>query len=151
MDQRPPSPAVRAEVAALVDAWLDREIVTNPIVDAVERMPDRWFVRVVGEDKDVSTIWFTLRQRTLHYETYVMPAPEEHHARFYEQFLRRNYGLGPVAFAIGPEDAVFLSGETPLTHVDERHLDEVLGTIWATVEQSFRAALRIGFASRFGG
>ena len=30
-----------------------------------------------GDEKDVFTIWFHLRQRTLHYETYVMPSPEE--------------------------------------------------------------------------
>ena len=35
-------------------------------------------------------MWFTLGQRTLHFETYVMPAPEENHERFYEHLLRRN-------------------------------------------------------------
>ena len=67
-------------------------------------------MRVHGEEKDVFTIWFTLRQRTLHYETYVMPAPEENQAEFYEHLLRRNRKLHGAAFAIGDEDAVFLVG-----------------------------------------
>ena len=33
-----------------------------------------------GEEKDITTVWLTLGQRTLRYETYVMPAPEENHA-----------------------------------------------------------------------
>src|SRR3546814_20451064 len=71
----------------------------------------RWFVRVRGEEKDVFTIWFHLRQRTLHYETYVMPAPEENAGALYEHLLRRNLKLYGAAFAIGEEDAVFLTGQ----------------------------------------
>lgn len=140
-------------VEALVDEWTARELADNPVVDAVERGEPgerRWYVRVLGEEKDVSTIWLTLRQRTLHYETYVMPAPEEDHARFYEHLLRRNIGLTGVAFAIGVEDAVFLHGAIPVRTVDQVALDRILGVIYATVEQCFRPALRIGFASRFG-
>src|SRR3546814_13174744 len=64
-----------------LDAWLALQLTDNPVVAAVERDAEsgerRWFVRVRGEEKDVFTLWFHLRQRTLHSETYVMPAPEE--------------------------------------------------------------------------
>ena len=107
-------------------------------------------MRLTGEEKDTFTIWFTLGQRTLHYETYVMPAPEENHAAFYEHLLRRNLRLFGAAFAIGEEDAVFLVGQFPSRAVDEDELDRILGSMYAYVEQFFRPALRIGFASRFG-
>ena len=84
----------------------------NPMVAAVDRGEPgerRWYVRVRGEQKDTFTIWFTLGQRTLHYETYVMPAPEENHAAFYEHLLVRNLGLRGWSFAIGEEAAVFLT------------------------------------------
>ena len=97
------------------------------------------------------TIWFHLRQRTLHYETYVMPAPEENHAAFYEHLLRRNLKLYGAAFAIGDEDAVFLVGPARQRRVDDDELDRVLGSLYAWVEQFFRPAIRIGFASRFPG
>ena len=48
-----------------IDAWLADELQTNPFVAAVERgepSERRWYVRVLGESKDVFTIWFTLRQ-----------------------------------------------------------------------------------------
>jgi hypothetical protein len=150
----PPSSA--DELAALdarIDAWLAEQLADNPIVAAVERDVEsgerRWFVRVRGEQKDVFTIWFHLRQRTLHYETYVMPAPEENHAAFYEHLLRRNLKLYGAAFAIGDEDAVFLVGQLANAAVSDDELDRVLGSLYAWVEQFFRPALAIGFASRF--
>jgi hypothetical protein len=136
-----------------LDAWFRRQLDENPVVDAVERGEPgerRWYVRLRGEEKDVFTVWFTLRQRTLHYETYVMPAPEEDHAAFYEHLLRRNAKLYGGAFFIGEEDAVFLSGHLPVELAgDDDELDRVLGSMYAWTEQFFRPALRIGFASRF--
>ncbi|MGV3760794.1 MAG: YbjN domain-containing protein, partial [Actinomycetota bacterium] len=111
----------------------------------------RWFVRVRGEQKDVFTIWFHLRQRTLHYETYVMPAPEENAGQLYEHLLRRNLKLYGAAFAIGEEDAIFLVGQVAADHVDDDELDRILGSLYQWTEHFFRPALRIGFASRFGG
>lgn len=152
MDVASPEELDAAE--ARIDGWFRRLLDENPVVEAVLRGDPgerRWYVRIRGEDRDVSTIWFTLRQRTLAYECYVLPAPEEQHARFYEHLLRRNLKLYGVHFAIGEEDAVFLVGQLPLASVDEDALDRVVGTVYATVEQCFRPALRIGFASRFGG
>lgn len=138
-----------------IDAWAARELAGNPVVAAVERAPRaegrRWYVRIHGEEKDVYTVWLTLGQRTLHYETYVMPAPEEQEGLLYEHLLRRNRKLTGMAFVIGDEDAVFLQGQLPVSAVDDDALDQILGSFYAYVEQCFRPALRIGFASRFAG
>ncbi|MEZ5139405.1 MAG: YbjN domain-containing protein [Acidimicrobiales bacterium] len=143
------------EVEARIDAWAARELADNPVVAAVERGPRhegrRWFVRVHGEEKDVSTVWFHLRQRTLHVETYLMPAPEENAGQLYEHLLRRNQKLHGLTFAIGDEDAIFLVGEVAAASVTDDELDRLLGSTYAAVEQCFRPALRIGFASRFSG
>ena len=140
-----------------IDAWFAGEAADNPMIAAVDRGEPgerRWYVRVRGEQKDTFTLWFTLGQRTLRYETYVMPAPEENHAPFYEHLLARNLGLYGWSFAIGEESAVFLSGALGVEALagDEalaRELDRVLGSGWEYVERCFRPALRIGFASRF--
>ncbi len=148
------SPAELDALEAMIDTWLADELATNPTVAAVDRGEPgqrRWYVRLRGEQKDTFTIWFTLRQRTLHYETYVMPAPEENHERFYEHLLQRNVKLFGAAFAIGDEHAVFLVGQLPNAAIDPDELDRVLGSMYAFVEQFFRPALRIGFASRFFG
>lgn len=142
-------------IEARIDGWLVTQREENPVVVAVERDREsgerRWFVRLRGEEKDVFTIWFTLRQRTLHYETYVMPAPEENEGALYEHLLRRNRHLYGAAFAIGEEDAVFLVGQLANDAVTEEELDRVLGSLYAWVERFFRPAMRIGFASRFTG
>jgi Putative bacterial sensory transduction regulator len=155
MAQRPLTEDELAALEAHIERWLQRQLEENPVVAAVVRDEEsgerRWFVRVTGEQKDVFTIWFHLRQRTLHYETYVMPAPEENHARFFEHLLRRNLKMFGATFAIGDEDAIFLVGQLPNHAVDDDELDRVLGSLYAWVEQFFRPALRIGFASRVGG
>ena len=149
---RPASATELDELEARIDTWLAEQLETNPVVAAIDRDESderRWFVRLRGEQKDTFTVWFTLRQRTLHYETYVMPAPEEQHERFYEHLLRRNLKLFGAAFAIGPENAVFLVGQLPVDALDEGELDRILGSLFAYVEQCFRPALHIGFASHF--
>ncbi|HEX4867182.1 MAG TPA: YbjN domain-containing protein [Acidimicrobiales bacterium] len=151
----PQSPDDLVALEARIDAWLATQLEENPVVAAVERDVEsgerRWFVRVRGEEKDVFTIWFHLRQRTLHYETYVMPAPEENHAALYEHLLRRNLKLYGAAFAIGEEDAIFLVGQLAATAIEEDELDRILGSLYQWVEQFFRPAMRIGYASKFCG
>jgi hypothetical protein len=143
---------------ARLDRWFTREAADNPMIAAVdrgERGERRWYVRVNGVEKDTFTLWFTLGQRTLRYETYVMPAPEENEGAFYEHLLVRNLGLHGWAFAIGQEHAVFLQGAIGVASladdaaVDDE-LDRIVGSGWEYVERCFKPALRIGFASRFG-
>ena len=152
MPDEPSSPEELDHLTTLIDGWLAVQLDENPTVEAVDQGEPgerRWYVRLRGEEKSTTTIWFTLGQRTLHYETYVMPAPEENHAAFYEHLLRRNLKLFGVAFAVGAEDAVFLVGQLPNAAVDHDELDRILGSLYAHVEQFFRPALRIGVASRF--
>jgi hypothetical protein len=134
-----------------IDQWLGELAASYPIeaIDRAEGDLRRWFVRLRGQDKDFTTIWLTLGQRTLRYETYVMPAPEENAERLYEHLLHRNERLVGASYSIGAEDAVFLRGDLPVGALDAGELDRIIGTLYATVEQHFRALLRIGFASRF--
>lgn len=118
-------------------------------VDRGEPGERRWYVRMRGEEKEFTTVWLTLGQRTLRYETYVMPHPEENAEQLWEHLLRRNESLVGAHFSIGIEDAVFLRGEIPLKLVEEREVDRIIGTLWATVERTFPVIIRIGFASRF--
>ncbi len=153
MDETAPASSEELErLERRINSWLATAAKANPAVDAVERGPAgerRWYVRIRGDEKDVWTIWFTLGQRTLHYETYLVPAPEENHARFYEHLLRRNRRLTGLKLEIGDEDAVFLAGSTPVASVTEVTLDGVLGSMYAAVELVFRPAMRIGYESKF--
>lgn len=141
------------EVSAFIDQWLATQLSENPVVAAVDANvdgPGSWFVRLLGEEKDVFTVRFKLRQRTLSYETYLMPAPEENGAEFYRHLLARNRGLYGASLCVGEEGAIFLQGQLDSRQVlVDDELDRVLGSLYVWVEQFFRPALGIGFASRF--
>ena len=136
-----------------IDEWLAafRSENGDVVADIQRGEPDecRWYVRMRGTEKEFTTVWLTLGQRTLRYETYVMPAPEENHASFYEHLLRRNEKLVGAHFSIGVEDAVFLRGELAVSALCQDEMDRSLGSLYSYVEQCFRPALLIGFASRF--
>ena len=147
------------DLRARIDGWLNEFAADNPMVAAIDRGTSddtplgepRWYVRMIGDEKDFVTVWLTLGQRTLRYETYVMPAPEENQAAVMEMLLRRNDQLIGAHFSIGQEDAVYLRGEIPDTAVSDAELDRVLGTVYVAVENNFRSLLRLAFASRFAG
>jgi hypothetical protein len=152
-------PPSLAEYEAAIDGWLRGFALTpdgtaNPAFEAIDRgLPGdaepRWYVRMAGEEKEHITIWFTLGQRTLRYEVYVLPAPAENHALVYESALRRNDKLVGAHFAIGVEDALFLRGELPLAMVSEPELDRVIGSLYSYTEAAFPSLLRLAFASKF--
>jgi hypothetical protein len=146
-------PDALAVLERRIDEWLGALAAENDRITAVDRDTEavRWYVRMRGDDKEFTTVWLTLGQRMLRYETYVMPAPEENEAELYEHLLRRNDRLVGAHFSIGVEDAIFLRGEMPVGQVDHDELDRILGTLYADVEQCFQALLRIGFRSRFAG
>ncbi|MEL6982991.1 MAG: YbjN domain-containing protein [Actinomycetota bacterium] len=152
MSPDPASPQELDRLCGAIEQWMTEQVTDNPVVATWERLPGserRWFLRVTGEAKDVWTIRWHLRQRTLHYETYFMPAPEENAEQLYGHLLRRNLKMYGASFAVGEEDALFLVGQLDRSMIAADELDRVLGSLWTWVEQYFQPAIRIGFASRF--
>lgn len=141
-----------AALEAAIDGWLQGFAADDPTFEAIDRGapgdPVRWYVRLRGEQKEHITIWFTLGQRHLHYEVYVLPAPAENHALVYETALRRNGRLVGAHFAIGVEDALFLRGELALGLLAERELDRIIGSLYAYTEEAFPTLVRLAFADR---
>jgi hypothetical protein len=145
-----------ARLGELITRWAASEHEANELVLAVDSLADeaggrRWFVRLKGEDKEVTTVWFHLRERTLHYESQFMPQPEENREELFELLLRLNARMQGMRFTIGWEDAVYLEGELPLSAVDDDVLDTVVGSAWTYTERWFRACMRIGYRSKFRG
>lgn len=147
------------ELGTLIRSWAEQARDTNDQVLAVDQLSGvggeghrgdrRWFVRLAGEEKQVTTIWFHLRERTLHFESQFMPAPEEQAEVLFEYLLRLNNKLYGVRFAIGDENALYLVGQLPWSAVDEDELDRIVGSTYAYTEQYFRPAMRIGYAAKF--
>ena len=119
---------------------------------AVDRQPEagRWYLRLRGDEKDFVTVWLTVRQRTLHHEAQVMPAPEVNIEATFEYLLRRNADLHQMRFALGAEDAVYLVGEVPVQRRRPRTSSIASwARAWRTSTTYFPTAMSIGFAGRY--
>lgn len=114
-----------------------------------ERGHLRWLIRLKGEEKDVIAIWLTLRQRTVHLETQVMPAPEENLERLYRFLLTKNAQLRDLHLALGPEDGVYLVTTVPVGELDVERLDELVAASVTYVDEIFPTAMSMGLASLY--
>jgi putative sensory transduction regulator len=139
----------------MVDGWAAAQLDENPSVLGIERENDngvrRWLVRLTGEEKQYISVWFALKQRSLSVEAYFMPGPEENIEQLLAYLLRLNARIAGLRFAVGQEEAVYLMGAISVHHATEAELDRLLGSAYAYSEAYFRPAMRIGYASRFGG
>ena len=130
-----PADEEMAAAVARIDAWAERELAAGGFLVAAERQEVtdrtasyRWYLRFKGDEKDFITVWFTLKQRTLHFEAQFMPAPETNQADVFAYLLRRNAHLFGMWFALGPEDAVYLVGRVPARLIDDDELDRIAGS-----------------------
>jgi hypothetical protein len=142
----------RAAAVATIDAWVARELAKGEALQAAERQEvtdrtatHRWYMRFNGDEKDVITLWLTLRQRTLHHEAQFMPAPEANATQVYQYLLRRNTDLYGMAFCLGTEDAIYLVGKVPAALVDDDELDRITGSSILYVDDHFPTAMTLGY------
>ncbi len=134
-----------------MDRWAADRLAEEGDVVAVEHDEGglRWLVRLKGDEKDFVTVGLTIRQRTLHHEAPGMPAPETNTAQVFEYLLRKNAGLYQIRFALGPEDAVYLVGEVPVSEVNDEVLDRIVGSSVAYIDMYFPTAMQIGFEGMY--
>ena len=142
----------RDHVVALIDAWAARELAADGPLVAAERQDvtdrtasHRWLLRFTGEEKDFITLWLTFHQRTLHFETQFMPAPEANQLDVLTYLMRRNAHLIQMSFAFGPEDAVYLVGRVPASLIDDDELDRIAGCSLMYVDDHFPTAMTMAF------
>ena len=103
-----------------------------------------WLVRLKGDEKDVITMWLSLRQRTVHVETEVMPAPEAELEALFKFLLVKNADLRDLHLALGPEDGIYLMTEIPIHDVTVERLDELVGATLTYVDEIFPTAMAMG-------
>ena len=114
----------------------------QPIAD--DRGHYHWLVRLKGDEKDVITIWLSLRQRAVHVETEVMPAPEAELEACYKFLLVKNAELHNLHLALGPEQGIYLMTEIPINDVTVERLDELVGATLTYVDEIYPTAMAMG-------
>jgi Putative bacterial sensory transduction regulator len=108
-----------------------------------------WLIRLKGEEKHVITLWLSLRQRSVHVETEVIPAPEENREALFRFLLVKNAELRDVHFAIGPEEGVYLMTQIPINEVDVERLDELVGATLTYVDEIYPTAMLMGLPALY--
>jgi hypothetical protein len=106
-------------------------------------------VRLKGDERDVITMWFSLRQRTVHVETEVMPAPEENREALYRFLLVKNAEWRELHLAIGPEDGIYLVTQVPINEVTIERLDELVGAGVTYVDEIFPTIMAMGLPALY--
>jgi hypothetical protein len=137
---------------ALIDAHLWGPVREQAAVQHVEYDPElhRWYVRFGCDGRDAATIYFDLHQRTLRYELYFLPSPDDTARRteLHEWLLRRNHELYAARFSLGRDGDVYLTGRVALEHLTEQELDRIIGVLFELTERWFQAAVTIAFRAR---
>ena len=146
-----------AAAVARIDAWAERELAAGGLLVAAERQEvtdrtasHRWYLRFKGDEKDFITVWFTLKQRTLHYEAQFMPAPETNQA----EVVR----LPPAPQRATSSACGSPSGpRTPSTwwagcrrrQVDDDELDRIAGSSVLYTDDHFPTAMTLAHPSSY--
>ena len=108
---------------------------------------DRWLTMLSGEWKRTIPVLLTLGDRRLTLTSLFSGVPDEGHAEVYRILLHRNQRPAPVHFGLDDEGDLVLVGSLPLVAVDAAAVDELLGLVLTTADETFNQVLRTGFAS----
>jgi hypothetical protein len=135
----------RRLVVAITEAWVRDD--ESDVVWAGSH-EGRWGIRLTQQCRDFTTIWFTVGERTVGYEAFLLPDPPHNKAEAYRLCLSRNLRSWPVSITLDRQGDLAVSGRIPLDGLTPAAVDQAVGAVYETIELSFRPLLAIGFSGR---
>lgn len=108
---------------------------------------DRWMTVLSGEWKRTIPVLLHLDERSLRITSLLCGAPDENHVEVFRILLHRNERLTWVHYALDDEGDVVLTGTVPRAVLSTEVLDEVLGQVLTSSDETFNSVLRAGFGS----
>jgi hypothetical protein len=131
----------RTEIDEVIRSTLDeRAIDYERTSDAV------YVVKLRGVHRLLTAARIVVGDQSLLVEAFFVRRPDENAEAFYRFLLERNGRMYGVHFAIDARGDVYLIGRLPLLAVTPDELDRVLGCVLTYADETFDAALEIGFA-----
>jgi hypothetical protein len=109
--------------------------------------PGSYLVKLPGQHKLATMAWLITGSHSLHIEAFFCRKPDENHAEFYRFLLERNARMYGVHFALDPVGDVYLVGRQPLEAITPAEIDRLLGCVLSYADETFDAALMLGFSS----
>jgi hypothetical protein len=84
-------------------------------------------------------------ERTLTLRAFFMRGPDRAHEDVYRRVLRKNLDTYAWRFAIDDAGDLLLIAQTPLAGLTAEILDDMLGSLCTTVDETYESAVRTGF------
>ena len=122
-----------------------REVLTDRELEFEEQTEGAFFVKLPGTHKLATMTWLVIGEHSLHVEAFFCRRPDENEERFWRWLLERNAKLYAISFSVDVLGDVFLTGRLPLSAVEPEEIARILGSVLTASDESFDAALEIGF------
>ena len=106
-----------------------------------------FLVTLPGEKKLQTHCALIVGDHSLSINAFVIRKPDDNEAAVHSWCMAKNASLYGVAFAINDLGDIFLVGRLPLSAVNEREIDRLIGTVLEISDTSFNPLLEIGFAN----
>ena len=131
----------RTEIDAVIRETLDdRELAYDRIAEST------YVVRLEGTHRLITAVRLVVGDQSLLAEAFFVRRPDENGEQLYRFLLERNGSMYGVHFAIDSRGDVYLIGRLPLLAVTPDEIDRLLGCVLTYSDDTFDAALEIGFA-----
>jgi hypothetical protein len=126
--------AIRLALAASGTTWTETEL-------------GRFDVELPGTRKQRTACSLAVRDHSLVVNAFVARHPDENEAGVHRWLLERNAKLPGIAFSVDPVGDIYLVGRLPVHAVTVDEVDQLLGVVLTTADESFNTILSLGFAT----
>ena len=104
-------------------------------------------VSLPGTNKQFVNVAMTLGDTIFKIESFVARNPDENHEAVYRWILEQNRKLHVINYCVDHLGDIYLSGTLPIATVDLGQIDQLLGVVLSTSDNSFNVLLELGFKS----
>ena len=104
-------------------------------------------VSLPGTNKQFVNVAMTVGDTIFKIESFVARNPDENHEAVYRWLLEQNRKLLVINYCVDHLGDIYLSGTLPIATVDLVQIDQLLGVMLQTSDNSFNILLELGFKS----
>ena len=104
-------------------------------------------VSLPGTNKQFVNVAMTIGDTIFKIESFVARNPDENHEAVYRWILEQNRKLLVINYCLDHLGDIYLSGTLPIATVDLDQIDQLLGVMLQTSDNSFNILLELGFKS----
>jgi len=104
-------------------------------------------VSLPGTNKQFVNVAMTIGDTLFKIESFVARNPDENHEAVYRWLLEQNRKLLVINYCVDHLGDIYLSGTLPIATVDLDQIDQLLGVMLQTSDNSFNMLLELGFKS----